>query len=138
MLWQLKVRQFQWQNLKLQRMRRTRKSYSSKMRIADLVIALPTSLVTFKMLCKNDLSLIDHIYINQLMLSFTHKSKNSTYNINQLDFQPLIISNKEPSPLPLSKNPQKKISKTIIQSRDNDYLRQNSRMESRKSRERFP
>lgn len=68
------------------------------------------------------------------MLGFTHNSKSSSYNINQLDFQPLVITNKEPSALPFSKNPQKKISKVITQAQNNDRSRQNSRKDTGRSR----
>ena len=136
--WSQKVSQPQWQQFRVEMTRGIKRSKSCKTRIEDSTIVLPTQLATYRLPCKSDLSLIDRIYINQLMLSFTHNSKSSTYNINQLDFQPLIISNKEPSPLPLTKNPQKKISKTVTQSRNSEFSRQNVKDISKNSRERYP
>lgn len=60
------------------------------------------------------------------MLSFTQHQKNSTHDINQLDYEPLIISNKPLMVQPLQKNTQKKISKTITK----DFGRQTSKSNS--------
>ena len=67
------------------------------------------------------------------MLSFTQHQKQGLYNINQLDFQPLVISNKAASPLPLTKNPQKKITRTVNAGGERE--RQGSKAELRRSRE---
>ena len=67
------------------------------------------------------------------MLSFTQHQKQGLYNINQLDFQPLVISNKAASPLPLTKNPQKKITRTVNAGVERE--RQGSKAELRRSRE---
>lgn len=60
------------------------------------------------------------------MLSFTQHQKNSIHDINQLDYEPLIISNKPLMVQPLQKNTQKKISKTITK----DFGRQTSKSNS--------
>ena len=70
------------------------------------------------------------------MLSFTQHQKTSQYNINQLDFQPLVISNKNAPSLPLAKNPQKKIARTINTAVERG--RQASKGDLRRSRERAP
>lgn len=70
------------------------------------------------------------------MLSFTQHQKTTQYNINQLDFQPLVISNKNPSALPLANNPQKKITKTINTGIERE--RQTSKGDMRMSREKAP
>ena len=65
------------------------------------------------------------------MLGFTHSSKTNFYNINQLDFEPLVISNKPP--LPITKNPQKKIVKAVSNNLNNDRS-STSRSQARLSR----
>jgi hypothetical protein len=47
------------------------------------------------------------------MLSFTQNNRNNKDRIQEIDYQPLIISNKPTREEPFPKQPQKKISSTM-------------------------
>ena len=70
------------------------------------------------------------------MLSFTNNQKSQTQNINQLDFQPLIITNKVPNADPFPRRSQKTISKTIFNNNNVQSGQRFSKQSSRKSKER--
>lgn len=61
------------------------------------------------------------------MLSFTQNSQFNATSNNQLDFEPLVISNRSPQPLPLSQNPQKKITKTVSHSNSRSKSKQGTK-----------
>ena len=61
------------------------------------------------------------------MLSFTHNEHSRTGDLDQLDFQPLVISNKPQGQGPFPRQPQKKIAKTFNRSNSRDRVNQKSR-----------
>ena len=60
------------------------------------------------------------------MLSFTHNDHSRTGDLDHLDFQPLVISNKPQGQGPFPHQPQKKITKTH-QSKSRERSNQKSR-----------
>lgn len=66
------------------------------------------------------------------MLSFTQKQPNQATSSNELDFQPLVISNRPPPPFPSAQ--QKIITKTVTNTRNKDKSRQTSRHSANKDR----
>ena len=61
------------------------------------------------------------------MLSFTHNEQSRNADLHQLDFQPLVISNKPQGQGPFPQQPQKKITKTFNKSNSKERNNQKSR-----------